>query len=410
MITVGVIVSEANLASFCSDILSRCSGPDLRIWSTPPQGEFLVADVLFYAVGSEPIRYDALEATGARTWLLAVDPDRIAEIRPSLPADHDIQFIAAPIHPPMLQIRLEHLLAAYRNDRSIVTHPIAALQARRECDQLLQLLLVSQQRLQESTETRNNILARAGHDLAGSVSALNGYCGLLKSQLAPVMTSSQVQILQYMQRNIFRIAKLAESLTELCVNTPASDLPLNEFPGLHLCVHQAVQEVASHFEDKEITLKVDLHEVKATVHLEPVQMQYALSILLENSCRSSVRRRAMELVGHAAFWESRSTLASRPRMCMPTSSDANAYVLELREATGREMEEEWNAGSDGDGAVSLTHTHTDRGLGSVVCQMIVEQHGGRLYEMPSNNGTEFSVVLPVKRSVRGDAARMQSVG
>jgi signal transduction histidine kinase len=270
---------------------------------------------------------------------------------------------------------------------------------RSERDEMFQVLIQTNLKLQEFNHAKNNFLMRSIHEFRVPLTAISGYCELLLEGAVDSISPAQREILERMQHSVKRLTQATNSMLQLgMAENSAPNLNL-ERADIRDCVGQALQDLSVAFENKRISVSIDLEPAPAGLLFEKAQITQALANLLENACKFTPRDGIIEVKGYPFFWDRRTRPASldgsRDRRL--TSLDAvNSFRVDIRDSGpgilpvhANELFEEHRSycgGQDRSGA----------GLGLAICRLILSQHGGRIWAESSPGGGMFSFVLPLR--------------
>ena len=124
-------------------------------------------------------------------------------------------------------------------------------------DDMLQLLVQSNLKLQENDHERNNFLARSVHDFRAPLTAISGYCGLLLEEEFGPLTPEQQRVLGRMLHGATRLSRVSNAMFQLSALRNV-DQGLNlEKADIRDCLDQALHEVAPVLEDKRISIAAE---------------------------------------------------------------------------------------------------------------------------------------------------------
>jgi signal transduction histidine kinase len=261
-------------------------------------------------------------------------------------------------------------------------------------DQLLQCLIETNGRLEETDDGHSNFVSRAIHDCLTPVTAIGGYARLLALQQFGSTTDRQAELLGRIQHSAERLSRLMGALLQLA--TPGgAGAPSRKTSDMNQCIEAAVRELASHAKERLIRFDVKCEPAPEALLFDRAEMEQVLIHLIENACRFTPRQGAVEVRGYEVHWEA---VQGPPQRTGPESGvrqTANAFRVDVGDSgpgISSENQQElfrefksYNGGQDRSGA----------GLGLAIARMLVERHGGCIWaESNSTAGTVFSFVLP----------------
>jgi signal transduction histidine kinase len=269
-----------------------------------------------------------------------------------------------------------------------------------ERDEMLQILIQTNLKLQEYNQERNNFLTRSLHEFRAPLTAVSGYCELLLEEALDPLTPEQREILERMQQSVKRLTRATNSMFQLSVSDHARQYLNLERADIRDSIGQALQELSPVLENKRIPVTVEVDASPDGLLFEKSQIEQMLVNLLENACQFTPRGEAIEIKGYPFFWERRSGRASSfthlQDRRVKHSTPINSFRVDIRDSgpgvpplnAERIFAEHtsYAGGQDRSGA----------GLGLAICRMILSQHGGRVWAESSTAGGIFSFVLPLQ--------------
>jgi signal transduction histidine kinase len=284
--------------------------------------------------------------------------------------------------------------------------PYAATALRAERDDMLQCLIQSNLRLQEYDQDRTNFLARAVHDFRAPLTAAGGYCGLLLSEALGAVTAEQKEVLRRMQNSIKRLSRMAAAMFELSVGRQIRLQPDLREADLRDCVEQAMHEITPFADSKDISISVDLDSEAGALHMERGQIEQVLINILDNACKFTPRNGVIDIRGYPHFWERRARRGSIPAMDRRTAESRlpNCYRVDIRDSGPRIPREHLEKIFEEYTSYAGGKDRSGGGLGLAICRMIITAHEGRIWAENTEQGPQFSFVLPVRPAAARAAA------
>ena len=266
-------------------------------------------------------------------------------------------------------------------------------------DDLFQSLIEANLRLQEYDQDRTNFLARAVHDFRAPLTAISGYCGLFLAGALGPLADEQREVLQRMEHSAKRLFRLSSAMFELSVSPHRERHKHLDQGDVRACVANGVHMLQPVFNDKHISVAVDLQQPQSTLYFDAGQIEQVLANLLDNAGKFTPRHGSIEIRGYDSFWERRSPgrharglserRSGRPpeRNCYRVDVIDNGPGIHF-DHLNRIFEEyaQVEGGEDRSGA----------GLGLAICRMILSQHNGRIWAESTGSGAVFSFVLPYR--------------
>ena len=305
---------------------------------------------------------------------------------------------------PVTQIALRAFLGGYGLDRSEASEDSAdhADVLRSERDEMLQVLMQANLKLQEFNQEISNFLARSIHDCRAPLTAISGYCELLLEEALGALTADQREVLGRMQHSVRRLTRATDSMLQLGVAQNAGKRMDIKRGNIRDCIDQALQILSPVLENKQISVALDVEPSPDGLMFEKSQIEQTLVNLIENACKFTPRGGSIEIRGYPYFWERRSDRLEP----LPFSVDrrvkrvtaGNTFRIDIRDSgpgipavRADKIFEEYSSYSGG-------QDRSGAGLGLAICRMILSQHGGRVWAESSAEGGVFSFVLPVQQN------------
>lgn len=274
---------------------------------------------------------------------------------------------------------------------------------RADRDEMLQCLIQTNLKLQEYDQDRTAFLARAVHDFRAPLTALNGYCGLLRGEELGSLNEDQKEVLRHMQHSARRLSRMASAMFQLSVGRHLKSLPDLQAGDIRECLDQALHEIVPFADEKSISINSEM-EPGDGLYFEAGQIEQLLMNILDNACKFTPKAGSIEIRGYPFFWERRHAAAELP---FPVerrhrfNQEPNSYRIDISDSGAAipvehlaEIFEEYTSYAGG-------RDRSGGGLGLAICKMIVTQHDGRIWAMNGEAGPVFSVLLPMRRSKPG---------
>jgi len=274
-----------------------------------------------------------------------------------------------------------------------------ALQVQR--DDLLQLLVQANHKLQENDQERNNFVARSVHDFSAPLTAISGYCGLLLEEEFGPLTPEQQRVLGRMLHGITRLSRVSNGMFQLSALRNV-DQGLNlEKADIRDCLDQALHEVAPVLEDKRISIAAEFDPAPDGLLFEKKQIEQTFVNLLDIACKFAARDGTIEIRGYPFFWERRAGPAESLGRALERRVKRirvfNSFRVDIRDSgpgipavqVDRIFDEFTSCGG---------RDRSGGGLGLAICRMILQRHQGRIWAESNPSGTAFSFVLPLQQT------------
>ena len=213
-ITVALFSEDEELAKFCSEVLAEVFGSESSLVTRAP-GQVFPGDALCiwdFAPGETAIPLD-LGPADLRKHLFLLYRKHLPALQGRL-GTADLNVLLKPVTRATLRAFLIGAAPhSQPNDRPEVW--VSSLRVER--DEMLQVLIQANLKLQEFDQERNNFLARSVHDFRAPLTAISGYCGLLLEEELGPLTPEQSDVLRRMQHSARRLSRLTSSMFQLSV-------------------------------------------------------------------------------------------------------------------------------------------------------------------------------------------------
>ena len=296
---------------------------------------------------------------------------------------------------PVKQPALAAFLAAAVNRWSGSTDKASnGKSPRADRNELLQILLEANLRLQQCDQDRTNFLARALHDFRTPLTALQGYCGMLIRQSAGPLDPGQIELLERMQHSIARLSKMSGAMFELTSRHNTERRLTLVRSSIDDCVQHATDQIAPMAQDKGITVNVDLDPPDTHLYMDPAAIEQVLVNLLENSCKFTRRNGSIEITGRLASWES----------LVPAGGHSAkdlfpAYKIEVHDNGMGILPEQLDSVFEEYTSYAGARDRSGGGLGLAICKMLIAEHQGAIWAQSDRQGTKMSFILPLRQEM-----------
>jgi signal transduction histidine kinase len=365
------VVAELPLRNCTLSVLPADSGAsaDLYIWDFEP--------TLSLAPESE---------RSASKHLFLVDRKDLSAFFRKGSESPDINLLLKPVSRTMLSAFVgfavsSHVDNALRTDR----------------DEMFQYLIQTNLKLQQHNDDRTNFLSRAIHDFRAPLTALNGYCGLLRNGSLGPVTELQREVLQRMHDSGKRLSRIMYALLELSFGQQPRSSPQMQPHDIVQCVQQALDSIGPFAGEKRITITTDLWPCEERLHFETDEMEHALSNLLDIACKFAPKDGSVDVRGYPYYWER----AAEPVNGGPTPLHnrqfprPNSYRVDIRDSGAPVPHDHLYHIFEEDAPYTGARDRSGGGLGLAICRMILHRHQGRVWVQNTDLGPMFSLVLPM---------------
>jgi signal transduction histidine kinase len=153
---------------------------------------------------------------------------------------------------------------------------------------------------------------------------------------------------------------------------------------------------------EDVELQVRRAATLGYVRADAGQIEQVLINILDNACKFTPKDGLIEIRGYPFFWERRgghaaSQLMNDRRRAM--QGIANSYRMDFRDSGLAIAQEHLDCIFEEYTSYSSGRDRSGCGLGSAICQSIIDQHEGRVWAENTSVGPMISFVLPLRRSI-----------
>jgi signal transduction histidine kinase len=323
--------------------------------------------------------------------LFVVSKVAIGEVQKLVPGG-GFGFLLKPVKGPVLAAFVSAAVNRWSGSEDKGSSASKSLRADR--DELLQILLEANLRLQECDQDRTNFLARALHDFRTPLTALQGYCGMLIRQSAGPLDPGQIELLERMQHSIARLSKMSGAMFELTSRHNTDRRPNLIRSNVDNCVQNAADQIMPTAQGRGISVSVDLDPPDTHLYIDPAAIEQVLLNLLENACKFTRRNGSIEITGRLASWE-------RPaREGNPSSKESfPVYKIEIQDNGMGILPEHLDSVFEEYTSYAGARDRSGGGLGLAICRMIIREHQGAIWAQSDRQGTRISFVLPLQQEM-----------
>ena len=323
--------------------------------------------------------------------LFVVSKVALGEVQKLVPGG-GFGFLLKPVKGPVLAAFVSAAVNRWSGSEDKGSSASKSLRADR--DELLQILLEANLRLQECDQDRTNFLARALHDFRTPLTALQGYCGMLIRQSAGPLDPGQIELLERMQHSIARLSKMSGAMFELTSRHNTDRRPNLIRSNVDNCVQNAADQIMPTAQGRGISVSVDLDPPDTHLYIDPAAIEQVLLNLLENACKFTRRNGSIEITGRLASWE-------RPaREGNPSSKESfPVYKIEVRDNGMGILPEHLDSVFEEYTSYAGARDRSGGGLGLAICRMIIREHQGAIWAQSDRQGTRISFVLPLQQEM-----------
>lgn len=231
--------------------------------------------------------------------------------------------------------------------------------------------------LEKANQTQADFAAMIAHDLRSPLNNITGVAGLIMEGMLGEVNEEQKKWLSKIQANSDKLVELVSDFLDLS-KLEAGYVEINK-ESVDLCklIHRNLENHLVLARDKKISLRPSVQPSLPLVQGDPRRLDQVLNNLISNAIRFTAEGGDIE-VGAAP------------------AHTANVRVWVKDTGVGilpEEIENLFQKYRQCKNSKELAHKGT--GLGLVICKMIVEAHGGRIWvESKEGKGSTFSFTLP----------------
>jgi signal transduction histidine kinase len=198
-----------------------------------------------------------------------------------------------------------------------------------------------------------------------------------------------------MKQSADRLLRMSSSMLELGVNQHVIRTPRFEHGDIARCIEQAVHEVRLLLNEKHLVLTpTNILPPAAPLYFEPAQIEQVLVNLLENGCKVTPVRGALQIFAYPYFWERR---FASGRIGVERRTDdlrsPNSYRIDIKDSGPGILPEEMDRIFEEYACLPSKGAYST-GLGLAICRLIMARHYGRVWSDNVEGGAVFSIVLP----------------
>jgi signal transduction histidine kinase len=298
-----------------------------------------------------------------------------------------------PIDEARLRIACEQALARQDSAEESVDSS-----CRPEKDALLQCVLQANLKLQEYDQDRTNFLNRALHDFRAPLTSIAGYAGILASGQIGVLPANQAELVERIHGSAKRLSRLVDGMFQLGVRRFKQTKPELIKGDLPSTLEIALGEVEAFVAQKQLAISVRMDEPDGELFFEPEPIVQVLVNILENACRFSPKRSAIQISGYPYFWDRRSRVV-RERMGPSdrrsrVAAGPNSYRIDISDSGPGILPEHLGTIFEEYTSYSGSRDRSGTGLGLAICRGIIDLHEGRIWAESKSAGATFSFLLP----------------
>lgn len=221
---------------------------------------------------------------------------------------------------------------------------------------------------------RSEFVLRASHELRTPVTGMQMAFGLLRERLQLEQDSREEDLMQTLGGEMRRLLNLLDDLLDFSRYQNGLQ-SLNLQPcDVAVLLNDAAQRFAHKAEERQITLRVELHETLPQLNLDQAQLERVLDNLLGNALRHSHNGGQIRLQAR-----------SQAQQLFISVEDNGEGIAHSQQ---RRIFEPF---------VQVGHRKGGAGLGLALCKEIIQLHGGRIgLSSHPGQGARFYLELPIE--------------
>jgi signal transduction histidine kinase len=241
----------------------------------------------------------------------------------------------------------------------------------------------------EEQRARMETIANLAEELRTPVTTIANYADLLLSEAGEGVDEGQRKFLLRMKAGAERVTQMIGDLARETGVEEKWTSPQRQPVDVGKLIETAVAQSHAHFEDKDLTLDLDLPDKLPAIEADPDYLKRVLSNLLSNACLASSAGGRIEV--HAVEADGRYVGQGYQEL-----NGDGFVIVSVRDSGGGLTEEALARIFDRARPCQTPPGLGESGAGLVLVKILVEAHGGRLWvETEQGVGTTFSFVLPV---------------
>jgi signal transduction histidine kinase len=407
---VSLISKDDKLYKVCQGILAGLSGGHSLLdrgeyHQVQSDSDFFIWD---FQVGMQiPVR---MIVHDLRKHIFVVHRPDLAAFRENVPFD-EASILLKPVSPRALSSFIEQAIPCAPRG---ATGRLGFSKANREG--MLHRLIQSNLNLQEYDLERTNFLSRAVHDFRAPLTAITGYCGLMRGRQLGTLNEDQREVLERMQHSAKRLSSMANAMFQLSMGRQIDVHPNLQKNDMSQCVDQAVKEILPFTNDTNITVSVDMTIQPDGLYFEMSQLEKVLVNLLDNASKFTPEGGFIRIKGYPFFWDRRSDGSNvwrEPDRRHGDHQDPNVFRVDIQDSGPGIPVPDLSRIFEEYTSYSGSQDRSGGGLGLAICKLIMTQHQGGIWaENVAPQGAIFSFVVPLQRSesqVSSDSTKLEPV-
>ncbi len=280
----------------------------------------------------------------------------------------------------------------------------------REIHQAYQALDTANRNMEHLERTKANFVGIASHELRTPLTVLRGYTEMLLDDPGIKENPNYLKIIQGIHKGTIRLHEIMDSMFDIA-QIDAHSIELHMQPvDLSMLIQTVCSGMAKTVQERQQTLIVELETIPV-IKADPRTLHKVFYHLVTNAIKFTPNGGKIRVVGWALPPNQRDLPEGGVEIVVAdTGVGVAPNVREIIFTKFYQPEEDLNKHSTG----KSKFKGSGSGLGLAISRGIVEAHGGRIwvespgYDEVSFPGSQFHVVLPLRRQGESDTIRISS--
>jgi signal transduction histidine kinase len=280
----------------------------------------------------------------------------------------------------------------------------------REIRQAYQALDTANRNLEHLERTKANFVSIASHELRTPLTVLRGYTEMLLDDPGIKENPNYLKTLQGIHKGTIRLHEIMDSMFDIA-QIDARSIELHMQPvDLSVLIQTVCSGMAKSVQERQQTLSVEMDTIPA-IKADPKTLRKVFYHLITNAIKFTPNGGKIRVLGRAVAPNQRDLPEGGVEIIVAdTGVGVDPNARELIFTKFYQPEEDLNKHSTG----KSKFKGSGSGLGLALSRGIVEAHGGRIWvESPGYDevtfpGSQFHVVLPLRRQGESDTIRISS--
>ncbi len=280
----------------------------------------------------------------------------------------------------------------------------------REIRQAYQALDMANRNMEHLERTKANFISIASHELRTPLTVLRGYTEMLMEDPGIRANQNYLRTIEGIHKGAIRLHEIIDSMFDIAqIDARSIELHM-ETVDLSLLIQSVCSGLAKSVQERQQTLNVEL-ETMPTIKADPKTLRKVFYHLISNAIKFTPNGGRITVLGRPVLPNQRDLPEGGVEIIVAdTGVGVDPNARELIFTKFYQPEEDLNKHSTG----KSKFKGSGSGLGLALSRGIVEAHGGRIWvESPGYDevtfpGSEFHVVLPLRRQGESDTVRITS--